>query len=226
MNEWGTILAKSLEEFGVGFLNFLYKFIPALIIFIIGWLIAAVVGKIISEVLKRLKLDKFFEARGWKEAMEKAEIRITISEFIGALCKWALIIVFLAIAVELLVGSSGFSGFLYESVIPWLGRLLVAIAIFIVVAIIANFAEKATHASLEKAKIGFASLGASMVKWAIWIFGIFTILTQLGIGKDLLLTLFQGLVALIAIAGGLAFGLGGKDLAAELLTSLKERLKK
>jgi len=226
MNEWGTILAKSLEEFGVGFLNFLYKFIPALIIFIIGWLIAAVVGKIVSEILKRLKLDKFFEARGWKEAMEKAEIKTTISEFIGALCKWILIIVFLAVAVELLVGPSGFSGFLYESVIPWLGRLLVAIAIFVVVAIIANFAEKATHASLERAKVGFAGLGASMVKWSIWVFGIFTILTQLGIGKDLLLTLFQGLVALIAIAGGLAFGLGGKDLAAELLTSLKERLKK
>jgi len=226
MDEWGTILAKSLEEFGVGFLNFLYKFVPALIIFIIGWLIAAVVGKIISEVLKRLKLDKFFEARGWKEAMEKAEIRTTISEFIGALCKWILIIVFLAIAVELLVRPSGFSEFLYGSVIPWLGNLLVAIAIFVVVVIIANFAEKATRVSLEKAKVSFASFGASMVKWAIWVFGIFAILTQLGIGKDLLLTLFQGLVALIAIAGGLAFGLGGKDVAAELLTSLKERLKK
>jgi len=226
MNNFGLILTKSLEEFGVGFLNFLYKFIPALIIFIIGWLIAGCIGKVITEILKKLKLDKFFEARGWKEAMEKAEIKTTISEFIGTLCKWILIIVFLGIAVEFLVGQSGFSEFLYTSVIPWLGKLLVAVAIFVVVVIIANFAEKAIHVSLEKAKVSFASLGASMVKWAIWIFGIFAILTQLGIGRDLLLTLFQGLVALIAIAGGLAFGLGGKDVAAELLTSLKERLKK
>jgi large-conductance mechanosensitive channel len=226
MEEWGTTLINSLEEFGIGLLNFLPKFFLALIVFVVGWFIAVVVGKIITEILKRLRLDKFFEARGWKEAMEKAEIKTTISEFIGTLCKWILIIVFLAIAVEFLARPSGFSAFLYGSVIPWLGNLLVAIAIFVVVAIIANFAEKATRASLEKAKVGFAALGASIVKWAIWIFGIFAILTQLGIGKDLLLTLFQGLVALLAIAGGLAFGLGGKELAGELLNSLKDKLKR
>ena len=226
MEDFGGILTKSLEEFGVGFLNFLYKLIPALIIFLIGWLIAVVVGKIVSEILKRLKLDKFFEARGWKKVMDKAEIKTTVSGFIGALCKWILIIVFLAISVELLVTPSGFSEFLYGKVVPWLGNLLVAIAIFVVVAIVANFAEKATHASLEKAKVGFVGLGAAIVKWAIWIFGIFAILTQLGIGENLLLTLFTGLVGMLALAGGLAFGLGGKDVAAELLNSLKERLKK
>lgn len=226
MEEWGTILSRSLEEFGLGFLNFLSKFIPALIVFLVGWLIAAVVGKIVGEILKKLKLDKFFEAKGWQEALEKAEIKTSISEFIGSLCKWILIILVLAISVELLARPSGFSEFLYGSVIPWLGNLLVAVAIFVVVVIIANFAEKATRASLEKAKVGFAALGSSIVKWAIWIFGIFAILTQLGIGRDLLLILFRGLVALIAIAGGLAFGLGGKEVAGELLHSLKERLKK
>lgn len=226
MEELRTVLLNTLENFGVGLAHFLLKFILALVVFLFGWFLASLVGKVIAEVLKRLKLDQFFEARGWKEALEKAEIKTTISEFIGSLCKWILVIVFLAISVELLVRPSGFSEFLYTSVVPLLGRLLVAVAIFVVVAVVANFAEKATRASLEKAKVGFAGLGAAIVKWAIWIFGIFAILTQLGIGKELLLVFFQGLVALIAIAGGLAFGLGGKDLAGEMLKSLKEKIKK
>ena len=63
------------------------------------------------------------------------------------------------------------------------------------------------------------------MRWSIWIFALIAILMQLGIAPMLLQTLLTGIVALFVIAGGLAFGLGGKDIAAELLSDLKRKLK-
>ena len=64
-----------------------------------------------------------------------------------------------------------------------------------------------------------------IVRWSIWIFALIAILMQLGIAPMLLQTVLTGVVALIVIAGGLAFGLGGKDMAAEVLADLKRKLK-
>ena len=224
MTDWSGATINGLQSFWQGFVDFIPAFLLALVVFIVGWLISAAVGRIIAEILKRLKLDKIFEAKGWQEAIEKGGIHETPSGFIGALVKWILIIVFLAIAVEIL-GLPQFSIFL-QRILAWIPNLLIAILIFIVTIVVANFAERITKASLKKSNLGYAELGASLVRWAIWVFGIFAILVQLGIAQDLILALFYGIVGFIVLAGGLAFGLGGKEVAQELLRDLVERLKK
>ena len=224
MTDWSGATINSLQSFWQGFVNFIPSFLLALVVFIIGWLISAVIGKLVTEILKKLKLDKIFEAKGWQDAIEKGGFHETPSGFIGALVKWILIIVFLAIAVEIL-GLPQFSIFL-QKILAWIPNLLVAILIFIVTVVVASFAEKITKASLKKSNLGYVELGASLVKWAIWVFGIFAILVQLGIAQDLILALFYGIVGFIALAGGLAFGLGGKEVAQDLLRGLVEKLKK
>jgi small-conductance mechanosensitive channel len=224
MVNWREAAVEGLQNFWEGFINFIPSLIIALIVFLIGWFISSAIGRVIGEVLKRLKFDKFFEARGWQEAMDRAEIKTTVSEFIGGLCKWILIIVFLAISVEIL-GLPQFSAFL-QKVIAWLPNLLIAVLMFVATVVIANFAEKMVKAGVGKAKVGYSDLAGSIVRWSIWVFGLFAILLQLGIAESLILVLFQGFVALVAIAGGLAFGFGGKDLAAEILSSLREKIRK
>ena len=156
--------------------------------------------------------------------MEKVDIKMTISEFIGALCKWILILVFLGIAANIL-NLSTFSIFVL-GVVAWLPRLIAAILIFIVTVIIANFAEKATKAAMSKAKIDYVDVAGSIVKWAVWIFGLLAVLVQLGVMTDLIMVIVQGFIYMIAGAAALAFGLGGKEVASELLHSLKNKLKK
>ena len=73
--------------------------------------------------------------------------------------------------------------------------------------------------------MGYGHIAGAIVRWSIWVFAIFAILLQLGIVEDLVRTIIQGIVALIVIAGGIAFGLGGKDVAAEILQNLKKKLK-
>ena len=224
VTNWADITIKGLEKFWEGLVAYIPTLIIAIIIFIIGWFIAIGIGKLTEEILKRLKFDRLFAAEGWKEALEKADFKIGPSEFIGDIVKWILIIVFLAVSVEIL-GLQQFSSFL-DQVVMWLPNLLAAVLIFIATVVIARFAEKLVEVPLRKSKVEYAKLAGSITRWAVWVFGLFAILLQLGIAKELIIALFWGIVGLITIAGGIAFGLGGRDLARDILDDLRHRVKK
>jgi len=224
MTRWFDITTSALQNLWVGIVNFFPKLIGAIIVFLIGWLVSITIGKLVAEILKRLKFNQFFERSGWKNALEKADVKVDISTFLGSIVKWILLIVFLAASIEIL-GFEQLTGFLTLKVLPFLPNVIVAAFIFVVTVVIADILEKVIRVSIEGAKFGYGKLAGAIVKFSIWIFGIFTILLQLGIASDLVVTLIQGIVALIVIAGGIAFGLGGKDTAAQILTNLKDKLK-
>lgn len=221
--DWWEITKDSLQDLVGGVLNFLPNLGGALLVLIVGWFISVGIGKLVAEVLKRVKFNQLFEKGGWKEALSKAELKVDPSGFVGGIIKWVLVIVFLMAAVEIL-GFEQFAEFL-KSVVIWLPNVVVAVAIFIVAVIIADYLAKLMRAWVEGMKVGYGHFVEVIVKWAIWIFAILAILLQLGIATELTETLFQGIVAFAVIAGGLAFGLGGKDVAAEILQDLHRKLK-
>ena len=217
-----TIIA--LKNLWLGFIDFIPNLIGAIIVFLIGWLISIAVGKLIAEILKRIKFNRIFEKGGWKTALEKAEIKVDASAFIGAIIKWVLLIVFLAAAVEIL-GFNQLTVFLTQKVLPFLPNVVVAAFIFVVAVIIADILEKVVRAAVEGAKVGYGQLVGAIVRWSIWVFAILIILSQLGIGETFMADLFRGIVVMIVLAIGLAFGLGGKDVAAEILQGLRDKLR-
>jgi len=221
--DWYDIIANSLVRLVNGVIIFIPKLLGALIVFIIGWLIAVAIGKVITEILKGIKFNSLFEKGSLKGALEKAEIKTDASGFIGAVCKWLLMIVFLSIAVEIL-GFSQLTYFLTNKVLVFLPNVVVAAFIFVVAAIIADILEKVVRTVVEGTRSGYGQIAGAIVKWSIWVFAIFAILYQLSIAPQLIQTLLTGVIALIVIAGGLAFGLGGKDIAAEILRDIKKRL--
>lgn len=226
MVDLSMITSDVLGNFWQGFLNFIPKFTLALIVFIIGWLISAGIGKLIEEILKRLKFDKLSHSKRWSDALENADFNTSLSGFVGALCKWILITVVLWLTVDILLpANSGFAEFLHD-IVAWLPNLVVAILIFVSTVIFANFSEKIVQVGVEGSKVGYSKLAGTITKWAIWIFGIAAILLQLGIAQQLILVLFQGIIAIIVLSGGLAFGLGGKDVAADWLKKFKNNLSK
>lgn len=219
---WWDITVESLVDLWQGFVGFTPKLIGAVIIFVIGWLISVGIGKLVAEVLRKLKFNRIFEKGGMKEALQKAEFKVDASGFIGAIFKWVLVIVFLLAAVQVL-GFQQFAGFL-TSVLNYLPNVIVAVLILVVAAIIADILEKIVRAAVEGAKVGYGNIAATIVRWSIWVFAILAILYQLRIAPGLIQILLQGVVALIVIAAGLAFGLGGKDVAAEILQNIKRKL--
>ncbi len=207
----------------VSFVNFMPALILGFLILIFGWLFSVGVGKIIAQLLKKIKFDQVFEKEGWKEAMDKAKIKISASNFVGAVSKWILFIIFLWAALGTW-GLAHFAEFM-EKIIDYIPNVIVAALIFVVAVILADFLAKIIVAATQRANFSHTHLAGEIVRWAIWIFAIFAILIELRIANELLSTLFTGIVALFVIAGGLAFGLGGKDTAAEILSDFKKKIK-
>ena len=224
VENWSGITLLALQDFWQGFLNFMPRLVGAIIILLIGWFIADWIGKLVTEILRRLKFDRIFERTQWQDALEKADFKVSISHFFGEIVQWILVIVFLLAAVEIL-GSYQFVVVL-NKVVNWLPNLIVAVAIFVAAVIIADFAKKIIQAVVEKAKVAHSELISSVVQWSIWVFALFAILIQLGIARELIQILFTGLIALIVISSGIAFGLGGKDLARDVLDGLRNNLRK
>ena len=221
---WSEITLNSLQNLWQGFLVFIPKLIGGLIVFIVGWFIAVWIGKLVAEILKRLRLDRVFEKSKWEGAMTKADFKMKMSEFIGAVVKWVLVIVFLLAAVEIW-GMTQFASFL-QAIVNWLPNVVVAAAIFVVAVIVGDFAGKLVEAVVGKMGIGYVKLVGGIVKGSIWVFAILTILSQLGVASRIIEIVVTGFVALIVVSGALAFGLGGKDLAKEILQNLRRKVER
>jgi len=225
VGDWYLTTIEGLQNLWKSILGFVPNLIGAIIVFIIGWFISVGIGKLIASVLQKLKVDRLLDAKGLKEVLERAEIKIKPSEFIGAICKWILIIVFLMAAVDIL-GWTGFSEVL-RRVINYLPNVLVAVLIFVVMVIVADIVEKIVTGAVGGMKVKYASLAGAIPKWAIWIFGVLAILQQLKFQAadwifDLIKIAFLGIVTMAAIA----FGLGGKEIATEILQDFKKKIKK
>lgn len=223
MRSWYIITLESLQGLWQDFISYLPKIVGALVVVIAGWFVAVGIGKVVTEILRRIKFDTLFEKGVWKHALEKAEWKIDPSGFIGAIVKWVLFVSFLIAAVEIL-GFVQFAIFVGK-IAAWLPNIIVAAAIFVVAVIVAEYFPKIIRAGVEGLEIKYSSLLETLARAAIWIFAILAILIQLGIAEELIMTLFTGFVAFLVIAGGLAFGLGGKEFAAEFLEDMKKKMK-
>ena len=223
IQNWIEVTIGALQGLWQGFVGFIPTLLGAVIVFVIGWFVSIWAGKIIAEILKRIKFNRIFEKGNWKTAMEKAEVKVDAAGFVGAIIKWVLIIVFLSAAIRIL-GIEAFDHFI-AAIVGYLPNILVATLIFVVAVIVSDIAAKVARAGLESIKVGYGHLISGVVKWAIWIFAILAILYQLGVAPAFMETLFTGLVAILVISFGIAFGLGGKDVAAEFLQDLRKKLK-
>lgn len=224
--EWYNITLDSLEGLWQGFLlGFLPQFVGAVIVFVIGLAISVGVGRLATDILKRIKFNLIFERGNWDEALARADFKIDPSVFIGTIVKWVLVVVFLSASLEIL-GLDAFTRLLNDRVLTYLPNIVVGAFVFVVAVILADIVEKVLRVTVEGAQVGYGRAIGLIVKWSIWILAIVIILDQLSIAGALPQTLFTGLVAMIALAGGLAFGLGGKEMAADVLKDLKDRMRK
>lgn len=218
LQTWGDVIIASLQQSWAAVANFVPLFVGALVVFVIGWIVAVALGKLVSEVVRTLRVDALLEKLEVEKALERGGVRLNSGAFVGALVKWFLIIVFLLAAVNIL-GLSQVSDFL-KAVLIYLPNVVVAAFILIIALKVAEVVERATRSSVEAAGMRGAAVGI-MVRWSIWIFAVIAALLQLGVATILLQTLVTGLVAMLALAFGLAFGLGGKDAASSFIEKLR-----
>ena len=222
MSGWLEITMNVFSLAWQRIVNFLPNFLAAIIVFIVGWFISVWIKKLIVKLLDVLKLDKLFERSGWREALEKAEIKVSVSDFCGEIIKWILVVVFLMAAVEI-VGLTQFSEFLGR-ILSWLPNLIAAVIIFIVAVVAADILGKIIKASVKKMGTAYIGVIEGIVKISIYVFALFAILLQLGIAKELVNAIIYGVIFALSLGFGLAFGLGGKDIVSKFIEDLKKKI--
>jgi len=216
-------MGEILQNYWVSVMEFLPNLIIALFVFIIGWFAAIAVGKVVSGILYRLRFNEFFSGEKWEQAMKKADIRINPSVFLGDVMKWVVFVFAIWATLEIL-DFAQFAEFM-AAIVLYLPNVIMAIIFFVVAVMVGEFLSKMAIAGTERTDFPYSKTVGLMVKVAIWIFVGFAILVQLEIAKELILAMFNGMIAFLVIAGGISFGLGGQDAAKKFIERIKKMVK-
>ena len=219
---WADVIRFTLQNLWTGFVMFLPNFLGALVIFFVGLVIAAGLSKIVEKLVDALKLDRLLEQFGLGKILERADLRLDSGRFIGVLVQWFFIVVTL-LAVSDILKLEAFSDFLSQ-VLLYVPNIIIAVLIMLAGVVMAAFLAKLVRASVLAARLHSAHFLGALTKWSVLVFAFLAALSQLGIAGALVNTLIMGFVAMLALAGGLAFGLGGRDVAAAWLEKLKSEV--
>lgn len=203
---WGSIISYLPHLFG------------GLLVFIIGLIIAEILKKALRALFHFFKLRLLLSKAGI--ASEK-EIKIW-EEIFAEILRWSVIILFLIPSAEVW-GLSKITS-VFNQLLFYLPNVLISVVIGFVGIIFAHLASDLVRHSVHSIRPTSARLLSAFARYAIIFFTILIVMNQLGIAQDLIRILFTGIVAMLAIAGGLAFGMAGRDVAKELLDNLRKKL--
>jgi hypothetical protein len=189
----------------------------------VGWLIAVILGRVVSQIIRTVKLDSALRGAGFDKVVERSGFVLNSGNFLGALVKWFFIVVSLVAALDI-IGLSAVTGYLSEVVLNYLPRVIVAALILLVSIVIAEAIKKLVVSSAKAANLTSAHVLGEISKWAIWIFAFMFALSQLQILNNFIQPLFIGIIAALSLALGLSFGLGGRDAAARYIEKMRDNM--
>jgi hypothetical protein len=205
----------------VTLINFIPSFIGGLVILIIGLVLAAVAYRAVYGILKTLQVEKFLARYGVTQ-IEGRDIEW--GEMLAEVVRWAIIIVFLVPALQ--AWRLDAVNTVLNRIILYIPNVLVAVILAMVGLAIARISYKVSYNAAHTVGKHLAHTVGLVAQWSITVFVAFLVLHQLGVAQELLRILFSGLVAMIALAGGLAFGFGGQQTAKEILEAIVKKFEK
>ncbi len=214
VTDWGDAVLVAGSEALSNFLGFLPQLVGAILVLVIGWIIAGLLARLIEGVLKRIGFERAAESTGIARFVQRAGSDWTVSKVVAEIVKWFIRLVALQAAASIL-GMEQVSEII-NSILLWLPNLVVALAIIVIGALIARFVAGIVRGATSEMGFGNPDLIANIAQYAIIVFAVIAAVDQLGIAETVVNTLFTGLVAAVALALGLAFGLGGQQTAGRI----------
>lgn len=222
LQSWGDVTLQALGNLWIQVLGVVPMILGALIILVIGLIVASVLEMVVMKIVRWIKLDNLLMRSGLEEYLKRGDWRLDTGKFLGKIVYWFVVIAFVLAASDILKFYA-FSGFL-NSVLNYIPSIIVAVLILLAAFIIAGFLKSIIKVSVAGAQLGGAHFLSALAWWTVVIFGLLAALAQLGIASNLFNIIISGLVAMFALAGGIAFGLGGKDYASHLLNKIKDEV--
>ncbi len=218
MDSVNNVLINTLNGSVATIISFIPRFLSGFIILLIGIIISTFLRQIVKEGLRMVKFEAFLKRYGVPESKETADWSAILSEIV----RWFVIIVFLVPTAQ--VWGLGKFVDVLNGLLLYLPNVFIAVLLLLVGFVVSKLVYELLVASVRGLSRDSAKSIAMVGRWAVLVFVFLVVLNQLGIASDLIRILFGGLVAMVALAGGLAFGLGGKDAARDIIEKLRKKL--
>lgn len=206
----------------------IWSYIPsiagAIVILIVGWLIAKLVEVLVVRILKAVRLDAISDKGGISNVLAQGEIKITLSELIGAVIYWLIILIVLATALNAL--NLTIAADLISRLVGYVPNILAAIFILVLGMLLANFLATIVRTSAKNAGVQKATLLAKGTYGTVIVLAIIIAIEQLKIATTLIILAVNIILISIGLGIALAFGLGCKDIAGKFVSELINSLKK
>ena len=197
------------------------KILAFALILLIGWFLATLVEKVVAGILRTVHFNNLARRSGFADFVQRLGLETDASGFIGEVAKWFVRLIALVVAFDAL-GLPAVSDVLRQLLL-WLPNLVVALVVLVIGGLAANALSNVVRASTSKAGFSNPNTIAKVASVAVWSFAIVVAVNQLGIAETLVNTLFMAVVGALALAAGLAFGLGGRDTAGEIVRGIYQR---
>jgi hypothetical protein len=217
------IFMDSLNQFWLQMVNFVPKLLAVIVIIFVGWLVAKLVRSAVKRILTLTQFDKFAQKSGLEAFMNSGNYNLTMSGIISQVMYWLVILLFIITGANALEMTQVAT--LLQQLASYLPRIIVAILVVVFGTLLARFVNRLVFAWLHSIKFPHALAVSTSTEYGIQIFSVFVALEQLGIGMQLIYSLFVIVFGAFFLALAIAFGLGGKDWAAKVIEDF-ERNKK
>ncbi len=219
----GSTLKTSLTQVVTDVISYAPVVLIAVVLVVIGFVLGNILGRAVAHFITLLKIDRALGTAGLNNLSEQAGVKVSVAKTSGALVRWAIILAFVLSASQVL-GLYAFSSFLMF-ILGYIPTILVASLILVVTFLLADFVARLVAGSAKAVNMP-SSVAAFVARYSIIIAGVISALAQLNIAAaGLLEILFGGIIAAVALALGLAFGLGGKDAAARYIEKAESNWK-
>jgi Conserved TM helix len=212
---WGDAIFVALTNALNDLMLFLPRLLGALVILLVGWLIAKAVEALVSRGLRAVRFNQVADRAEIDQFLVRAGVNLDPASVVGKLAYWFLLLIFIGAAFN----TFGLTqvNTIINQIIAYIPNVVVALVVLLVGALLATFVGNLVRGASGSARVGDPNLLASLARGAVIAFAFLIALNQLQIGEAIVNTLFMATVGMIALAGALAFGLGGRDVAARIL---------
>ena len=221
ITDWGTAVMTSLAAALSLFLAAIPRIIGFVVILIIGWLISGVLAAAVAALLRAVRFNDLAQRSGITGFVQNMGVRKDAAGVLADVAKWFVRLIVLVVAFDAL-GLPAVSA-VFQQFLLWIPNLIVAVVVLVIAGLAANALGDLIRGSTAQAGFNNPDLLATIARVAVWSFGIVVAVNQIGVAQELVNTLFMGFIGALALAAGLAFGLGGRETAAQIVDSWYNR---
>jgi hypothetical protein len=209
-----TLMASFRDAFSM-ILGAIPRILGFIVVVAIGWFVSTILARAVTGLLRAIRFDELARKSGLADFLTKMGTGTDSAGVVAGLVKWLVRIVVLLVAFDVL-GLPAVSDVMRQLLL-WLPNLVVAIFVLFIGGIAARALGNIVRGATAESGFSNPETLANVVRTTVWAFAIVVAINQLGIATNLINTLFTGFVGALAVALGLAFGLGGRDLASRTL---------